>query len=200
MKVFGLTGGIACGKGTVASMFAELGAAVIDADDVAHELIAPGKPAWRQAVESFGDSILKPDGTIDRKELAEIVFSDAAARKRLNAITHPRITEEIHTRLADLARSGSEIAIVQAALIGETTAGDGFDGIIVVYADPIIQIARLTGRDHLTEQEARKRIETQMPTDTKRELADYVIDNSGSVEKTREQVETLWEELTPTPS
>ncbi len=200
MKVLGLTGGIACGKGTVASMFAELGATVIDADDVAHSVIAPGKPAWHQAVEAFGDSILTPDGTIDRKKLAQIVFSDAAARNQLNAITHLRITQEIQTRLVDLARSGCGIAIVQAALIGETAADDGFDGIIVVYADPTVQVARLIGRDSLTEEEARKRIETQMPTDKKRDLADYVIDNSGSVEQTREQVDTLWRELIREPS
>ena len=200
MKVFGLTGGIACGKGTVAGMFAQLGAAVIDADDVAHEVIAPDKPAWREVVESFGESILRPDRTIDRQKLADIVFADAAARRRLNAITHPMITQEIQTRLADLARSGCEIAIVEAALIGEGKADSGFDEIIVVYANPSAQIARLTDRDGLAEQQARKRIETQVPTDEKRTLAKYVIDNSGGIEQTREQVNILWRELTRTPS
>jgi len=196
MKVFGLTGGIACGKGTVAKMFAELGAAVIDADDVAHDVIAPGKPAWHDVVDSFGDSILRPDGTIDRKKLAEIVFADAEARRRLNAITHPRITQDIHNRRAELARSGCEIVIVEAALIGETGPEAGFDGLIVVYADPSDQVTRLIDRDGLSEEQARKRIETQMPVVEKRRLADHVIDNSGSIEQTREQVNSLWRKLT----
>jgi dephospho-CoA kinase len=200
MKVFGLTGGIACGKGTVASMFAQLGAAVIDADDVAHEVIAPGKPAWRELVEFFGESILRPDRTIDRKKLADIVFADAAARRRLNAITHPRITEEIQTRLADLAQSVCQIAIVEAALIGEGEADSGFDDIIVVYANPSAQIARLIDRDGLAEQQAQRRIETQVPANEKRKFAKYVIDNSGSIEQTREQVKILWGKLTRTPS
>lgn len=196
MKVFGLTGAIACGKGTVAKMLAELGAAVIDADDVAHDVIAPGKPAWHDAVESFGDSILTPDGTIDRKKLAEIVFADAEARRRLNAITHFRITQEIHNRCAELAGSGCEIVIVEAALIGEAGPEAGFDGLIAVYADPSDQVARLIDRDGLSEQQARKRIETQMPGAEKIELVDHVIDNSGSIEQTRDQVNSLWRKIT----
>jgi dephospho-CoA kinase len=196
MKVFGLTGGIACGKGTVAKMFAELGAAVIDADDVAHDVIAPGKPAWHETVGFFGDSILTPDGTIDRKKLAEIVFADAEARRKLNAITHPRITQEIHNRRAELAASGCEIVIVEAALIGETGSEEGFDGLIVVHANPSDQVARLSDRDGLSEEQARKRIETQMPGAEKRKLAEHVIDNSGSIEKTRQQVNSLWRKFT----
>jgi len=199
MKVLGLTGGIACGKGTVASMFAQQGASVLDADDVAHEVVAPGKPAWRELVEFFGDSILRPDRTIDRKKLADIVFGDATARQRLNAITHPRIIQEIQTRLADLARSGCEIAIVEAALLGEGETDSGFDEIIVVYADPAVQMARLIDRDGLVEQQARRRIESQVPGDEKRKLAKYVIDNSGGIEQTRDQVTILWRELTRTP-
>ena len=196
MKVFGLTGGIACGKGTVARMFAELGAAVIDADDVAHDVIAPGKPAWHEALESFGESILGPDETMDRKKLAEIVFADAEARRKLNAITHHRITQAIQARLADLAGSGCKIAIVEAALIVETGTVGGFDGLVVVYADPGEQIARLIDRDGLSEEEARKRIETQMPVEEKSSLADYVTDNSGDIEQTWEQVRTLWRKIT----
>ena len=200
MKVFALTGAIACGKGTAARMFEQLGAVVIDADDIAHDVIAPGKPAWHEAVECFGESILAPDGTIDRKKLAEIIFADPERRRRLNAITHPKIAQEIQARLADLAPSGCEIAIVEAALIGETAAGGGFDGLIVVYANPSVQTARLIQRDGVSEQEARKRTETQMPGAEKIKLADYVLDNSGSIEQTREQVKAIWRELTRTSS
>ena len=196
MKVFGLTGGIACGKGTVGRMLAELGAAMIDADEIGHEVIAPGKPAWHEVVEFFGKSILRPDTTIDRKKLGEIVFADGDARQKLNAITHPRIVEEIQARLAELARSGCEIAIVEAALLGKSEAAGWFEGLIVVYASPNVQVRRLINRDGLSEGEARRRIEAQTPIEEKKKLADYVIDNSGSVEQTREQVETLWQKLT----
>jgi dephospho-CoA kinase len=196
MKVVALTGGIACGKGTVSEMLTELGAAVIDADIIGHEIITPGKPAWHEVVQAFGDSILRPDGTVDRKRLGKIVFGDAEARRKLNAITHPRILGEIQVRLADLARSDEKVAIVEAALIGEVDAATPFDSLIVVYASPRAQIARLIDRDGLSEEEARSRIEAQMPAAEKKKQADYVINNSGSIEKTREQVEALWRELT----
>jgi len=200
MKVLGLTGGIACGKGTVSRLLAELGAVVIDADAIGHEVIAPGKPAWRDVVGSFGESILREDGTVDRKKLAEIVFGDADARRKLNAITHPRIAQEIQVRLADLARSGHETAIVEAALIGEADAATAFDAVIVVDAQPSAQIARLIERDGFSEKAARRRVEVQMPATAKMKQADYVIDNSGSIERTREQVEALWRKLTQTAS
>ena len=177
-------------------MFEELGAAVIDADKIGHEVIAPGRPAWHELVGVFGKSVLKPDGTIDRKKVADIVFTDADARKRLNAVTHPRIVEEIKLKLANLAGSGCEIAIVGAALLGETDAPAAFDGLIVVYAPPRAQVSRLMKRDSLSEEEALKRIEAQMPAAEKKKLADYVIDNSGSIEETRTQVEAIWNQLT----
>ncbi len=195
MKVFGLTGGIACGKGTVSRMFRELGAAVIDADAIGHEIIAPRTPAWRELVRTFGESILRPDRTIDRGKLGEIVFADAAARAELNAITHPRIAQEIQTRLAELARRGHQIAIVEAALIGETDVTAAFDAIIVVHVNRSVQIARLMARDGLSQEEARRRIRAQMPAAEKKKLADYVIDNSGTIEKTRSQVEALWRKI-----
>ena len=195
MKVFGLTGGIACGKGTVSRMFRELGAAVVDADAIAHEIIVPDTPAWRELVQTFGRAILLPDGTVDRKKLGEIVFADPAARAKLNAITHPRIALEIQRRLAELARAGHQVAIVEAALIGETDAAAAFDAVIVVHADRSAQVARLAARDGLSEGQVRSRIEAQMPAAEKKELADYVIDNSGTMEETRKQVEALWQEI-----
>jgi len=196
MKVFGLTGGIACGKGTVSRMFAELGAPVVDADAIGHEIIAPHTPAWREVVHTFGESILRPDGTVDRAKLGTIVFADTAARAKLNAITHPRIAQEIQARLAELTRAGHRIAIVEAALIGESDVTAAFDAIIVVHANPSVQIARLMARDALSEEEARRRIQAQMPAAEKKELADFVIDNSGSIENTRRQLEALWRKIT----
>jgi dephospho-CoA kinase len=179
MKVFGLTGGIASGKGTVSRMFSELGAPVIDADAIGHEIIAPHTPAWRELVYTFGESILRPDSTLDRAKLGNIVFADAGARAELNAITHPRIAQEIQARLAELARAGHQIAIVEAALIGETDVTAAFDAIIVVHAHRRVQIARLMARDALSEEEAQRRIQAQMPAAEKKKLADFVIDNSG---------------------
>jgi len=196
MKVFGLTGGIASGKGTVARMLRELGAPVIDADAIGHEIIAPHTPAWHDLVRTFGESVLRADGTVDRAKLGKIVFADAAARAELNAITHPRIAEEIQARLAELDRAGHQIAIVEAALIGETDVTAAFHAIIVVHASPTVQIARLMARDGLSEEEARTRIEAQMPAAEKKKLADYVIDNSGTIEKTKSQVEALWRKIT----
>jgi dephospho-CoA kinase len=195
MKVLGLTGGIACGKGTVSRMFRELGAPVIDADAIGHEIIAPHTPAWRELVQTFGESILRPDGTVDRAQLGKIVFADAAARAELNAITHPGIAQEIQTRLAELARGGHQIAIVEAALIGETNVTAAFDAIIVVHAHRRVQIARLMARDALSEEEAQRRIQAQMPAAEKKKLADFVIDNSGTIEETRNQVEALWRKI-----
>jgi dephospho-CoA kinase len=195
MKVFGLTGGIASGKGVVAQMLEKLGAAVIDADKIGHEILSPGKPAWQELVECFGESILKPDRTIDRKRLADIVFADADARGKLNSITHPRIVEEIKARMVDLQLSGCPIAIIEAALIGESGGTMGLDGIIVVYASPETQVGRLMKRDGVSEEEALDRIKAQMPASEKKKLADYLIDNSGSIEETRTQVETLWRKL-----
>jgi dephospho-CoA kinase len=194
MKVIGLTGNIACGKSVVAGMFRELGASVIDADQVARLIVEPGQPAWKEIVERFGEGVLNPDGTINRRRLGEIVFRDAEKREELNRITHPRIIEKIRELIEEHRKEGVRVVIVEATLIVEKGGMKPIIGdLIVVTADEETQIMRLTQRVGLSREEALFRIKSQMPVSEKVKHATYVIDNSGDLEKTREQVKRVWE-------
>jgi dephospho-CoA kinase len=194
MKVIGLTGNIACGKSVVAGMFRELGASVIDADQVARLIVEPGQPAWKEIVERFGEGVLNPDGTINRRRLGEIVFRDAEKREELNRITHPRIIEKIRELIEEHRKEGARVVIVEATLIVEKGGMKPIIGdLIVVTADEETQIMRLTQRVGLSREEALLRIKSQMPVSEKVKHATYVIDNSGDLEKTREQVKRVWE-------
>ncbi len=194
MKVIGLTGNIACGKSVVAGMFRELGASVIDADQVARLVVEPGQPAWKEIVERFGEGVLNPDGTINRRRLGEIVFRDAEKREELNRITHPRIIEKIRELIEEHRKEGARVVIVEATLIVEKGGMKPIIGdLIVVTADEETQIMRLTQRVGLSREEALLRIKSQMPVSEKVKHATYVIDNSGDLEKTREQVKRVWE-------
>lgn len=199
MKVIGLTGGIATGVSAVAKMFRELGATVIEADQVARDVVRPGTEVHKRIVEVFGRGVLQPDGAVDRKQLAEVIFRDAAARRRLNAITHPRIRQTISNEVERL-REGSPdaVVIVDVPLLLDTTGPEAFglEGVIVVYADPQTQVARIMKRDGLTEEEARRRIAAQRPVSEKVTEADWTINNNGSLDETRRQVEDIWRELT----
>ncbi len=194
MKIIGLTGNIACGKSVVAGMFRELGASVIDADQVARLVVEPGQPAWKEIVERFGEGVLNPDGTINRRRLGEIVFRDAEKREELNRITHPRIIEKIRELIEEHRKEGARVVIVEATLIVEKGGMKPIIGdLIVVTADEETQIMRLTQRVGLSREEALLRIKSQMPVSEKVKHATYVIDNSGDLEKTREQVKRVWE-------
>ncbi len=194
MKIIGLTGNIACGKSVVAGMFRELGASVIDADQVARLVVEPGQPAWKEIVERFGEGVLNPDGTINRRRLGEIVFRDAEKREELNRITHPRIIEKIRELIEEHRKEGARVVIVEATLIVEKGGMKPIIGdLIVVTADEETQIMRLTQRIGLSREEALLRIKSQMPISEKVKHATYVIDNSGDLEKTREQVKRVWE-------
>ncbi|MEW6145550.1 MAG: dephospho-CoA kinase [Thermodesulfobacteriota bacterium] len=196
MKVIGLTGNIASGKSSVARMFEELGARIIDADDVARAVVEPGEPAWKDVADVFGKEVLDPDGRINRKKLAEIVFSDEAMRGRLNDITHPRIKERIRDLLREYEEEGASIAMIEATLIVERGGLRSlFDGLIVVTADEETQIERLIRDKGYTREEAVSRLKAQMPAEEKIKHADYVIDNSGSLDDTRAQVEAVWEKI-----
>ncbi len=185
----GLTGGIATGKSTVAAMFRALGCPLIDADVLAREVVEPGEPALAQIAREFGAGVLSADGRLDRKAVAAVVFADADRRRRLEAITHPRIRERLADRLAALARSGFDgVVIFDAAVIVESGGYREMDRLVVVIADEATQLARLQARDGLTEQEARQRIRSQMPLAEKAKLADHVIDNSGGRAATETQV------------
>lgn len=196
MHIFGLTGGIACGKSTVTAMFEKLGARIIDADHVARDVVKPGTDGLADIVRVFGEEVLLPDGTLDRPELGRIVFGDETKRRRLNSILHPRIGLETARRLQEERTRGTDYLIYDAALLVETGQAKFGEKLIVVRADPEIQIKRLMERDGISRDEADQKIRSQMPVDEKAKLADYVIDNSGSMENTRQQVEHIWTELT----
>jgi dephospho-CoA kinase len=190
MRVLGLTGGIGSGKSTVARMFIELGAEVIDADQLAREVVEPGKPALDEIRQAFGSDVLMPDGRLDRRKLAAIVFADPAARARLNDITHPLIRRRMRQEV-EARRHQSGTLILDIPLLLETPRPSFLKRVIVVWVDARTQLRRLTERDGLSETEARRRIAAQMPLDAKRSIADDVIDNSGTLEQTRRQVEAL---------
>jgi dephospho-CoA kinase len=197
-KVFGLTGGIGTGKSTVARMFAARAVPVIDADALAREVVAPGTvgnaeiaAAWPQAMGA--------DGAVDRKKLAAIVFGDAGARTRLEAITHPLIQQASAARLADLAGEGHPLAIYEAALLVESGRWNEFDGLIVVTASPERQIERAVTRGGLSREEAEARVKAQLPSAEKARVATYVIDNDGALAETERQVEAVLGKLRERP-
>ena len=187
MLVFGLTGNIGTGKSTVARLFAERGVPVIDADQVAREVVAPGTPGLAEVVARF-PAVLTASGELDRKALADRVFADAQERAALNAILHPRIGAEVRARLDRLAARGAPVAIYEAALIVENGLHHGLVGLIVVNAPVEEQIRRLRARDGMTEEEARARIRAQLPAQEKVKAADFVIENTGATELLRAQV------------
>lgn len=200
MKVIGLTGGIATGVSTVAKIFRELGAIVIEADKIAREVVVPGTDVHRKIVEAFGKEILNPDGTIHRQRLGQIVFTDATARRKLNRITHPSIRRRIQEEVEQIGEQRPDaIVLIDVPLLLDTTGPDTFemDGVIVVTADGDRQVDRLMNRDGLSREDAERRLAAQRPAAEKAEEADWVVDNSGSVEETRRQVETLWQQLHP---
>lgn len=188
MIVVGLTGGIATGKSTVAAMFAARGAAVVDADRVAHRLQAPGALCFRHIVEAFGPDMVGPDGHLDRARLARLVFGDATARRKLEAIMHPAIRQAISEALARAAAEGAPLGVVEAALILEAGQRDRYDYVVVVAAPPDVQLERLRRRG-LDEAEARRRLAAQWPTEAKAAAADFVIDNGGDLAATASQVD-----------
>jgi dephospho-CoA kinase len=196
MGYFGLTGGIASGKSTAARMFQSLGARIVDADRVGHEMLRSTSPAHAELVQQFGPTILNATGEIDRARLGRVVFSDPAKLARLNAIVHPRIIARVEELAAQhQAEDPSSVVMVDAALIFEAGIGSRFTKVIVVWCSPEEQIERLMAKAGITRAQAEQRIAMQMPADEKRRRADYVIDTSGSLEETRAQVENVWENL-----
>jgi dephospho-CoA kinase len=196
MLKVGLTGGIATGKSYVVSVLGELGCETSDADRLAHEAIAPGRPAYEEILAAFGREILDSEGRIERARLGRIVFADAEARARLNAIVHPRVYEAQQAWFAEVeARNPDAIAVVDAALMIETGSYRRFDLLVVVHCRPELQLERLTARSGLAREDAEARIKAQMPSDEKLKYADYSIDTSGGFEDTRRRVVELYEKL-----
>jgi len=196
--IVGLTGGIVGGKSTVALMFRDLGAKIIDADKLGHDVILPNKPAWKKIVKIFGKDVLQNDLTIDREKLGKIVFANQALLKKLNEVTHPEITKIIKKEInlvKHATHNQEKVLIIDAALIYEAKIDRFMDKIIVVYIDKDKQISRLIKRNNLSKDEASQRIRSQIPMEEKARMADYVIDNSNSLSKTREQVEKIWQSI-----
>ncbi len=201
-RVVGLTGGIGSGKSSVARMLEGLGAVVIDADAIVHELQAPGQPLVDEIAGAFGRGVLRPDGALDREALGALVFRDAGARARLNQLVHPQVGLEIARRTQAARDAGAPIVVLDVPLLLEgrkagtgTAKVVGFDAIVVVWVPEATQITRASARDGTSREDVLRRVRAQMPLDEKRALADHVIDNSGSLGDTERQVRALWKEL-----
>jgi dephospho-CoA kinase len=191
MLRLGLTGGIATGKTAVAAMLRELGFEVLDADSLAHQLIAPGQPAYDEVLRDFGPSILDAAQRVDRVKLANIVFAEPAKLARLNAILHPRVETVIHQQFDEWSRSGArKAAFVEAALLIEANYHKKLDGLVVTWCCPEQQLERLRTRG-FSEEDARRRIAAQLPAAEKLRYATEKIDTSASLEDTRRQIQSL---------
>jgi dephospho-CoA kinase len=195
MRVIGLTGGIASGKSTVAAMLASHGAAVVDADQLAREVVLPGQPALADIVARFGDGVIAPDGALDRTALGSIVFADEEARRDLERITHPRIGALTQQRIAEAIAADAPLIVVDIPLLFENNRQESFEGVLLAYAPESVQLARMMTRDGLDEAAARQRLAAQMPIEEKRQRATWIIDNSGSLDATREQLDRWWDDL-----
>lgn len=190
--VIGLTGGIASGKSTVLAEFRRRGAKVIDCDKIAREVVRPGTSAIAKIKKRFGGQVLKRDGSLDRSALARIVFSDSGKRKTLEAIIHPQVKREVFKRLKKIRRG---VVVVDVPLLFETKWQDDFDKTLVVWAAEKTQVARLMRRNGFSSAQALKRVRAQMPLAKKRRKADFVIDNSGGIARTRAQAKKLFRML-----
>jgi len=196
--VVGLSGGIGTGKSSVARLFAEAGAVVIDADAIVHELQAPGTSLLAEIAEAFGPEVLRADGSLDRERLGSIVFRDPEARRRLGAIVHPKVGAEMLRRLEAARAAGARLVVLDIPLLFEgrkagtgSAALLGFDASVLAYAPEALQIERQIARDRCSRDEALRRIRAQLPIEEKRALADHVIDNSGALADTARQVRDL---------
>jgi dephospho-CoA kinase len=189
VHVFGLTGGIASGKSAVAHRFKERHLPVVDADQLAREVVAPGTDGLAELVAAFGSGVLLADGSLDRKAVARLAFSDPEKRHLLNTITHPRITRLTLARTQALSAQGEPLACYEAALIVENGMAEAFRPLVVVSAPVEVQIARTVARDGCTEDEARRRVEAQMPLSDKTKIADFVIANTSTLADLRERAD-----------
>ncbi len=196
MLIVGLTGGVASGKTAVSQVLKEEGAYIIDADQIARELVQPHKPAWNELIRAFGKEILQEDGSIHRKKLAEKVFADPEQRKLLNQILHPRIKEEMDRRTKEIGQRDPEaIVVIDAPLIVELGDHREMDKLIVVASTQTQQIERLKERDGIGPEEALRILSSQMPVEEKVNLADFVIRNEGSLEETKKRAKEVFKEL-----
>jgi dephospho-CoA kinase len=193
MRIIGLTGGFGSGKSFVASLFKDLGANIIDADKLGHKALGKGSDAYKKIVAAFGENILKPDLSINRKALGDIVFADRKRLARLNRIAHPVIIREIVKRIRRAAEN--DTLVVDAPLICEANITGLMDALIVIKASKKNQIERSSKKFGMNEKDVCKRIAAQMPLKRKIRMADYTVDNNGTKRETKKQVRNIWQEL-----
>lgn len=195
MFKLGLTGGIATGKSTVSTHFKEQHIPVLDADVIAREIVMPGEPALAEIVATFGEEILLADGTLNRQALGSVVFGNPAKLQQLNAITHPRVQASMRAQIAAHEAAGEPLIVLDIPLLLEGHNAAGADAVMVVSVPEEVQKQRLMARNNLSEEAALKRIISQMPLAEKRQLADYVIDNAGTIAETYAQVDAVLSEI-----
>jgi dephospho-CoA kinase len=192
MRLIGVTGGIATGKSTVDRMLADHGAIVIDADELAREAVGPGEPTLDEVATRFGRDVIRPDGTLDRGRVGEIVFADAEARRDLERITHPRIMELMQERIATALAGPAPLVAVDVPLLFESAREGMFEGVLLVYAPRDVQLRRLRERNGLDEDAALQRLAAQLPIAEKRDRATWIIDNSHGIDATARAVDLWW--------
>ena len=198
MKLVGLTGGIASGKSTVAAILRRLGAAIINADELSRDVVQPEQDAWKEIIKTFGPDILQEDKTLDRRKLRKIVFDNPEARKKLEAIIHPRVRALAESRISELAAAGSSVIVYEVPLLFEAQIHLWLRPVILVACDLETQKKRLLERDHLTALEAQQHLDAQMSLEKKRKLADYVIENDGTREELEQQVRAVLQKIQAT--
>ncbi len=191
MKLVGLTGGIASGKSTVAKILTELGAAIVDADMLSREVVAPGHDGWKEIVATFGGGVLQADQNLDRQKLRTLIFSNPDARKQLEAIIHPRVRALAERRIREHGEAGSAVVVYEVPLLFEGNLQEWLRPVILVACNVDIQRQRLQRRDGLDAAAAQKHIDAQMSLEDKRKLADYVIENDGSLADLESQVRAV---------
>jgi dephospho-CoA kinase len=200
VQVIGLTGGIATGKSTVSAILKNAGAVIIDADQIARRVVKKNLPAYRQILAHFGESVLLPDGEINRAALGNLIFNDSRKKQLLNSIVHPHVRKETDRQLRHIAKKNpNALVILDIPLLLEAGMREDLSEVIVVYAPEHIQIKRLMERDHISQADALARIRSQMPIEKKKRLATMVIDNSGPIEYTRKQTLEILQRLKQPP-
>jgi dephospho-CoA kinase len=185
MKIFGLTGGIACGKSTVASFFSEWGVPIVDADRIARQIVSPNSPVFSAVLAEFGEEMRLSDGTLNRSALGSIVFADERRRAQLNAIVHPAVRSEVNSQFAQLKAQGHLLACYDIPLLFETGQVEEYRPVVVVSADDELRLVRIQSRDGLDRALALARLSAQLPLAQKVALADFVIENNGTLDELR---------------
>ena len=195
MLKIAITGGAGSGKSTVARMFRELGAEVLDADAAAREAVAVGTPAWQELRRLFGEEYFHPDGSLNRPKVAQLVFADPEARKILNDLVHPRVAAALRRRLKEMEHQDASLVLVDVPLLFEAGLESAYDRVIVVYVDPEDQVRRLQDRNARGAEEIAGLLSAQWPLADKAARADFVVDNRGPLAETGAQVQEIWAEL-----